>query len=277
MTTTLWITYTGEDEPGDIHSLSRELAQDGVRAFFDELHGDDLWAKLSAPIQDPSLDAFGMVLTPSSVESPRTREEVAYALHQIRQARGGDFPIITLLQAVPFERVPPALRGTGVVSLAHPDWRKQVVSWVGGVRPEVVNDAASRYRVALHREIGGVPSLSAIELAPRGGAMEHWRFGLPMGYTGLSAWGRAKPGGIAAREAITYQDRDDVVSGIRRTFDEVRYEFSGAGNPLDQNTSLYLLFRGVLPKSVAFAGAMWPDGEPVIEIEHWKTAALGQK
>lgn len=269
---TLWLISVGDDEPAPMGGLLRDLGASGIRAYHDEVEVSDLWERLAEPMQDPALDALGVVLTPGVLGDAEAREEVAFALHQIRQERGPEFPVVTLLQAVPPSRVPPALRGSAVVSLSSPTWKEELVGWLNGDVPQP-QAANAQYRMVIHREIGGQKGLHAIELGPAGGSMKHWRFGIPAGFVGLSAWGLATPGGIKSREAVTYQDREELVTGLLRVYEGVRYEFAGCSDEIGSKKSLYLVFRGELPKRIALAGAHWPDGEPVVDIEHWKLDA----
>lgn len=268
---TLWIVYAGPDDPGDLTAVAAELGADGLRAFYDEVPGPDLWEGIARPVSDPSLDGLAVVVTPGVALDPVRREALAWCLHQVRQARGHDFPVIALLQAVPLDRLGPALRGHGAVSLADPGWRRQIVSILGG-DPVQATQAAAPWAAALQEAVGGDARLTAVELSPRH-TVDHWRVGVPVSCQTMVGWGRAPSGGITGKADLVDHDRNDVVVGLTRAVGDTRYRFQGCGDPVGE-LSVYVLFSGRPPKTVAVARADYPDGEPLVDPMSFRLDAI---
>ncbi len=266
---TLWITYAGSDDPGDPQHAAAELGVVGIKAFYDEVPGTDLWGQLQGPLSGAELHGWAYLLTPGILQDVARREAMAFALHQARSLLGPHFPLIALLQALPGHMVPPALRGSAEISLSDPKWKEQVRAAILGEPPPRASSTAARYyAMQVHREAGGKPSQTALEFIPRTPELRHWRIGIPTSCQTLVAWGRHPRGQVVgSRTDVLDLDRNDVSYGVLRTLDGVRYTFAGCGDPIDQQTTAWALFSGRPPKTVAFARADYPDGDPIVEVE----------
>lgn len=264
----LWITHAGQDDPGNPQEAAAELLFVGIRAFYDDVPAEDLWEAIAEPVEDPALDGYAYILTPSTLGDPLLRDEIARAAHEVRRARGPQFPVLALLQAVQADRVPPALRGSRAVSLSDPDWKEQIRAAMRGEPPPGgAQTTLGRYRVKVHRGVGGNPRLTAVEIQPRAPELRHWRIGVPVACQTLAAWGRARRGGIQGRQDLYDLDRNDVVTGILKVVGPGTCVFQGCGDPIDHEKSAYALFDGPPPPHVVFARADFPDGKPVLEEE----------
>jgi len=286
----LWITYVSEgDEPGDFTFLVDEIADDGILAFFDRIPikpGGDLWEKLAEPMGEPSLDGWAVVLTPSNMGSAVVREELAHGLDRVMNTRGGAFPVVLLLHGLRADRIPPALRAPGCVSLADPEWRDKLAEALhvepatrratrgARRRPRESTALPPTYTMTIHRAVGDKSQQTALEFRPESGELPHWCFGIPVSCDSLTGWGRWKSGGIPSRAALMDPDRNDVIMGIRRRIEGTNYVFRGAGDPLSAEHSAYALFYGAVPKTVVFAHGDHPDGPPILD-EQVFTIELG--
>lgn len=264
----LWITYAWkDDEEGDFRFLVQELAQVGVKVTYDKVAlvpGRRLWEQIAHTITTGPYDGWAYLLTLNSIESDACREELAYALSRALKAKGGDFPLIGLLQGVPIDEVPPALRVRLCVSLASPDWKKEILAGLEGRPPQRVPGRVSNFVFRIHRNYQGNSAAVAVEIRPRFAQVMNWRIAIPSAAKPPVTWGFGSAGGgplsmvmSAALEGSTTIDGGEVA-------------FFGAGDPLSPSVSAYAVFEGDLPSQVFFGVAesgLMPSG--------WESTSLG--
>lgn len=263
-----WITYAWADnKSGDFSYLVQELKSVGVEAVYDRvtlIAGRDLWAQIGDQIVNGPLDGWGYLVTPNSLSSNACREELAYALSRALSAKGRNFPIVGLLSGVKFEDLPPPLRVRLCVSLANPNWKKEVKSGLQNRPPQVPEPSQSRFTWQIHQNYGGVLQSIAIEIRPRFEEVMYWRFVVPASGS-IVQWGHGPANGGAIANLHT-----QVVEGTIN-LNGINAKFFGAGDKLSPGISAYVVFSGILPAFVGFGLVSEPFGIPGV-VEVWQLA-----
>jgi hypothetical protein len=131
--TKLWITYAWSDnEDQDIDFIIQALDTTNLEVKFDRrnlIPGQRLWTQIGGIITDPAqCDAWGVVLTPNSIQSQACIEELSYALNRALESKSGDFPLFALLHNINASQLPPPLKVRLCIPLENNDWVKQVVA-----------------------------------------------------------------------------------------------------------------------------------------------------
>jgi hypothetical protein len=249
----VWITYAWvDDREGDFQFLVQELLDAGVDATYDRIAlvpGQDLWQQIGTTITEAKLDGWAYLVTPSSIESQACREELAYALNRALQTKGRDFPLLALVHGVRIIDLPPALRIRLCVSLADPAWREQVRAALERRPPIATPNPQSRYNWRVHYSFQNQADLVAVEVRPRFGEVMFWRLGVPMGADRVT-WGSGPAGGKGP-SGVSFSaliDAKGIVQGS-----EVLW--FGAADRLSPSVSAYVVFRGALPRFIAFGVA----------------------
>ena len=164
----LWITYAWTDnQDKDIDYIAKELDTAGLNCTFDNralIPGQTLWDQIGKIISDPArVDAFSIVVTPSSLASNSCREELLYALDRALSQRGSGFPLIGLLHNVRVNDLPPALKIRLCVPLSAPNWIDQVVAGVNKRPLPQSTETLSPFIIKKH----SLPFGCCIQITPR--------------------------------------------------------------------------------------------------------------
>lgn len=164
----LWLTYAWVDnEDKDIDFIIQELDKTNLNVRFDRRNlvpGQRLWTQIGGIITDPNeCDAWGIVLTPNSINSQPCVEELAYALDRALSAKSGDFPLFALLHKVPASSMPPALKIRLCIPLENNNWIDQTVSAVEKKPSGFVPSGLNNWVFTEHKTDDGF----ALEIRPR--------------------------------------------------------------------------------------------------------------
>jgi hypothetical protein len=237
----LFLTYAWiDDEGGDFTFIVQLLTDAGLGVQFDKVSlvgGRPLWPQLAARITDPNLDAWGMLVTRSSLESNACMEEYDIALNRAIGSRGRQFPLIALAHGVRFEDLPPNLRIRLGVSTSDPHLAERVVAAVEGRFPQIPTPTLSPIFVAWRR----IGNMKVLEVRPRLGQMAAWRVAFSTQHqTSFVRFAEGPSGG--PEEAMVKQGG---VSDVRGD-----YYVVGANGPIGDRLSAYLYFRGNTPGEV---------------------------
>lgn len=256
----LWITYSWtDDKDGDFSFLVQELRAVGIDARFDRITlipGQRLWQQLGDRITKDPLGGWAYLITPNSLASEPCREELAYALDRALHTRGGDFPLIGLLQGgVRIQDVPPALRVRLCVSLASPTWKEEVLAGLQRRPPEHTPEPQSTYVWNIQRNFGGQQGTIAIEVRPRFGELPYWRIAVPEG-SSITAWGIGPAGGASVSPPMM-----EILDGVVE-IQGMRMNFFGSSARLSPSVSAFVVLNGGMPGKVGFGVADRTDAIP---------------
>jgi len=128
----LWLTYAWKDnEDKDIDFIIQEInSLKSIDIRFDRknlIPGQRLWTQIGGIISDPNeCDAWGIILTSSSIRSQPCVEELSYALDRALSIKKEQFPLFALLHKVTPSEMPPSLKIRLCIPLENNDWKKQV-------------------------------------------------------------------------------------------------------------------------------------------------------
>ena len=136
----LWLTYAWSDnEDQNVDFIIQELDKTDLEVVFDRrkiIPGKRLWQQIGGIITDPEeCNAWGILLTATSIKSEACLEELYYALDRALSSKGEEFPIFALLHHISPNDIPPVLKIRLGISLEDKDWVKRVASAVKGVPP----------------------------------------------------------------------------------------------------------------------------------------------
>lgn len=164
----LWLTYAWKDnEDKDVDFIIQELDKTDIEVRFDRrqiIPGGRLWPQIGGFITDPrECDAWGILLTASSLKSEACIEELCYALDRALSAKGETFPVFALLHHIAAKDMPPALKIRLGISLEDPDWVKRVTAVVTGVSPGSVPMGLPDFVLTEHETEDGY----SLEMRPR--------------------------------------------------------------------------------------------------------------
>jgi hypothetical protein len=269
----VWITYAWADnEEGNFEFLRQELADAGVEAAYDRvtlIPGVPIWKQIGERITEDPINGWAILVTPSSLASKPCMEELSYALQRALEEKGADFPLIGLVpKGVPFSELPPVLRVRLCLSLEDSNWPELLRAGLERRAPGKVPQRVSRYIWAAHdRYIAGEgrPPRVAVEVRPRFGQIEYWRFLVPKG-TQIAHCGHARSGGARLSTMSHYIMEPNGANDGVFTHDDlkgVEFDWFGTGDPLSPTHSAYVVFESALPSFVGFAPAtdLWggPD------------------
>lgn len=142
----LWLTYAWLDnDEHDFDYLVQSL-DPFLEVRFDRrklIPGQRLWEQIAQNILDPSkCDAWGWLITRSSISSEACQEELYYALNRAIKGRGKLFPILGLLHNTLIDILPPALSIRLCISMENPNWINEVVAGVEIREPEITKQQA---------------------------------------------------------------------------------------------------------------------------------------
>lgn len=164
----LWLTYAWKDnEDKDIDFIIQQLDKTSLDVRFDRRNlvpGQRLWTQIGGIITDPNeCDAWGVVLTPSSICSQACIEELSYALERALTSKGGDFPMFALLHKIDASQLPPALKVRLCIQLENNDWTNQVVAAANKTPASFIPSGLTDFILNEH----AVPDGSCLEIRPR--------------------------------------------------------------------------------------------------------------
>lgn len=136
----VWLTYAWQDnEDKDIDFIITELDKVDISLKFDRrnlIAGQRLWPQIGGHITDPNeCEAWGIVLTKNSINSPGCIEELCYALNRALGTNGDSFPIFALLNGISPGELPPALKIRLCIPLENNNWAEQVVAAANKAAP----------------------------------------------------------------------------------------------------------------------------------------------
>jgi len=251
----IFLTYSHEDnETGDFDWVVEELTRTSVDVEYDEvvlIPGRKLWPQIEKRILAPGLHGWGILLTVNSLKSPACMEELEYARLRALNQRGEEFPLIGLVDRVPEQEIPLAIRTRLYIDFADPDWTERVRAGLERRPPRRAPGATPRFRWAVHRCYGGDPELIAIEVGPRFGSIPYFGLISPMPGATDAGIGGAGGGGVGSATFDFMESKDLEIQG------EKCWAVSMKGS-LDPATSAYAIFQGYLPRWVMFGPCPGP-------------------
>lgn len=248
----IFITYAWVDNAeGNLDFIVQELERAGLNVRFDRrelVPGRRIWDQIAGVIADEDTDAWGYLVTRSSLTSERCREEYAYALQRALNSRGTDFPLIGLLHDVRAQELPSGLAIRLCVPLDDSNWMQQVIAGVEGRPPRPDPGYLAPVIVRWHRTADG---RRVLELSPRIGSVRDWRIAVPLAYkSSLRSFGDG------SSQRSSGSDVDHLLTTSFHTIDgeNDRYRVVGAAGPIGHGVSAYLWFSGPIPDHVLIAG-----------------------
>ena len=255
----IFLTYSHEDnEKGDFDWVVQELEQEGVSVRYDEviiIPGRKLWPQLESSILTPDLDGWGILLTGNSLQSRACMEELEYARFRALNERGREFPLIGLVDRVPADVIPLAIKTRLYIDLADPSWVEKVIAGLESRPPIRPSGRVTQYRWSVRRKYGNDADLIAVEVGPRFGSVPYFALLSPM------------PG--PERAGVGVADGGTIESAQTNVQRSVNVDFHGEKcwaywmkGPLDAASSAYAVFRGYLPKWVVFGPCKGPGMLP---------------
>jgi len=255
--TRLWISYPwNRQEDQDFTYLVSALENEQIQATYDSLqmqHETCLWQRVTQRLQSVDFDGWLYVLTHQFLSHKKCTDDFIAALNQIGWQMGQEFPMVGLLHGVGIQHVPPAIRVRPCISAFDPDWRQRVSEAIkerASSRKNSGPGEARRFVWKIHSCYRGNPHLTAIEVCPKRGSMQYWRFAIPKG-SRIALWG-VGPAGGAEISPIKF----GVVKGYGR-YGNAYVSWFGAANGLSNKESAYAVFSGPVPDFVCFGP---PDG-----------------
>ena len=155
----LWLTYAWIDNVDeDVDHVITELNATGLEVVYDRvqlLAGQRLWQQLDQALNDPSIDAWAMLVTENSLRSEPCQEEIAYALDRALRTKDSGFPLIGIFpHAIDRALIPSALATRLYVHLTAPDWTQQVYAGVAKSRGAAARAAPAPFGYEI-RQTGG--------------------------------------------------------------------------------------------------------------------------
>ncbi len=251
----LFLTYARlDDAEGDFSWLVQRIERAGLDVLFDDrvvVPGRRLWPQIEAAIVDEGTDAWGWLLTPNSVSREACREELEYARLRTLNARGEGFPLIGLVDRVPAEQLPLAIRSRLYVDLKAPQWVDRVVAGVEGRIPCLPQQHLENYHWTVHRNYEDDPEAIAVEVRPRFGSIPYFAILAPMPGPELVGTGAAGGGSVSGVAPDSNEWEDVEIFGEKAKIDAMR-------GPVDPAMSAYAIFRGRIPSWVAFGPCQGP-------------------
>lgn len=258
----LWISYLSIcAEDRNFSYLVSQLRDVNVEAIYSclQLQGETrLWQRIVQRLLSNDFDGWAYVLTHQFLANSACTAELISAIDQMVPYIGSDFVMVGLLHGVAAQHVPPVLKMRPCLSLGDPDWRFQLVDALRNhtphQRPETVREEP-RFQWKVHSRYGGNPALTAIEVGPRLGSIQYWRFAVPKKAQTIR-WGVGAAGGgeispikfAVARGSGRYLNSDVA--------------WFGAANGISDTESAYVVFSGAPPDFVCFGVAQSPVGPP---------------
>ena len=258
----LWISYpwTGREER-DFSSLIPQLKDAHIEAVYDSLEllpDSHLWQRITMRLMSIDFDGWAYVLTHQFLARGSCAGELISAIDQTLVQKGSDFPMVGLLHGLAAQSVPAALRVRPCLSLADPDWKRQLSSALlrraaqrkqGGERDD------SHLIWTVHSCHDGDPSVTAVEVRTKLGTIPHWRFAVPKSVHTIRC-GMGTPGGgdICPLEV-------ELVRGVGK-YVSSDITWFGGDIPVSDAACAYVLFTGPLPEFICFGPAKGPLGPP---------------
>jgi hypothetical protein len=184
---TAWLTYDWDDNTsGDVDYYAQQIRSEDIAVELDRYTlktGIGLWDQIGEQIMNPELsDAWLFVATQKSLGNPNCQEEFRYAHHRALQARGSEFPLITMFPGpVDKDLIPPGIRVRLYVSLQEPDWIERVRSGILQHEPNVTVPTIEPYELRLHTSDPPIPNKQyAIEIRPRADSWSPFFVAIPL-------------------------------------------------------------------------------------------------
>lgn len=250
-----FLTYAHDDnETGNFDWVVQELEQQGVNVQYDEvilIAGKKLWPQIETSILDTELDGWGILLTANSLNSLACMEELEYARLRALNEHGKEFPLIGLVDRVPGNAVPLAIRARLYVDLTDRNWVEKVKAGLERRPPTKPPGGVSKYRWSVRRKYGGDPELIAVEVGPRFGSIPYFGLISPMPGPEKAGVGVADGGAVSGTQS-------DVQEASNIDFQGEKCWAYWMKGPLDPSMSAYALFRGYLPRWVVLGPCKGP-------------------
>lgn len=242
----LWLTYAWSGNKNhDVDYIIQELDRvEALDVHFDRkdlIPGQRLWTQIAGNITDPELcDAWGMVLSPETLQSQACLEELSYALDRALASNGTDFPVFALFYRVEARDLPAALRIRLSVRLENnPNWIAEVEAACYG-RPAGLKVGHLQEFVLAEYDVGG--GYTRLEIRPRFDRIARFRVGVDRHeYDSKNVVNavHGPPNNQPSPGRVTFND----VQGTRRLADGIEVYMWGSDAEASPDQSYYLIYR----------------------------------
>ena len=245
----VWVTYAWADnQTRDVDFYAQELTAAGLTIKLDRWNigaGKRLWEQIENFIVKPEeSDAWLLVATTNSLESPACKEEFAYALDRALNKRGATYPVIALfLGPVEDALIPAGIRTRLFVSVTDPDWKERIVAAAEGRNPHIAPSQVSDYFLKVHDQ--PKDRRYAIEVRPRAGVWAPFFAAVP------AAEKDAVDASLMVGPRDFPTDAGMLVNTGEAQSDDGKWWVMFAGNQANPTTSYYVWCR-TLPSQFAF-------------------------
>jgi hypothetical protein len=270
----LWISYPWVSrEDRDFTYLVTQLKTADIEATYDSLQllpDMNLRERAVQRLLSVGFDGWLYILTHQCFTRKKCADELAAAVEQALRRVGPDFPMAGLLYGIASQHVPTALRVKPCVSLADPDWMKQLseIFRFRAAHGKRTSGAETRFVWSLHPSYCGDRSMTVIEVHARDEGIEHWRFALPRSVQPIS-WGQGPSGGKGISRVGLSEATGSGKFGSQDIF------WFGAANSITRTESAYLVLSEPLPEFICFGPAQGAFGPPG-QLEVYRPSESGK-